>query len=132
MYNGYYPGYPQGYGQQSPYMARLNQMQQPGPQPMQPQQDGLIRVTGMEGAKAYQLGPNSVVPLFDGGQDVFYIKSTDGAGFPTIKAYAFAEIKSNPQAPAEYVTRAEFEELKEMIANGKPPVRKQQDAGSGK
>ena len=102
---------------QNPYMDRLAQMQPP-PQP----RDGLIRVTGMEGARAYQMLPNSAVALFDGGQDVFYVKTTDGAGFPTIRAYSFQPME---QAQAmdvnDYVTRAEFERLKEMIVHGKQP-----------
>lgn len=54
----------------------------------------LIRVTGMDGAKAYQMPPNSVVPLFDADNDVMYVKSTDGAGFPTIRAFAFQPIEN--------------------------------------
>lgn len=53
----------------------------------------LIRVTGMDGAKAYQMPPNSVVPLFDADNDIMYIKSTDGAGFPTIRAFAFQPVE---------------------------------------
>ena len=99
-------------------MDRLAQMQQP-PQP----RDGLIRVTGMEGARAYQMPPNSAVALFDGGQDVFYVKTTDGAGFPTIRAYSFQPMEQAQAMGAnEYVTRAEFEQLKEMIVHGKQPV----------
>lgn len=115
----YYPqGYDQGYPA-SPYTQRLMQMQQP----VQPR-DGLIRVTGMDGARAYQLPPNSAVALFDGGQDVFYVKTTDGAGFPTIKAFSFVPLQEQQTAPAqEYVTRAEFDQLKELIINGKQPVR---------
>lgn len=116
------PMYPQ-YDQSAPYMQRLNQMQQPM-QAMQPPRDGLIRVTGMDGAKAYQLPPNSAVALFDGGQDVFYVKTTDGAGFPTIKAYAFTPMQETvPQSAPEYVTRQEFDKLKEAIMNGKQLVR---------
>ena len=103
---------------QSQYMDRLAQMQPP-PQP----RDGLIRVTGMDGARAYQMPPNSTVALFDGGQDVFYVKTTDGAGFPTIRAYSFQPMEQAQAMGAnEYVTRAEFEQLKEMIAHGKQPV----------
>ena len=105
---------------QNPYMDRLAQMQQT--QPQQPR-DGLIRVTGMDGARAYQMPPNSAVALFDGGQDVFYVKTTDGAGFPTIRAYSFQPMEQAQAMGAnEYVTRAEFEQLKEMIAHGKQPV----------
>lgn len=103
---------------QNPYMDRLAQMQPP-PQP----RDGLIRVTGMDGARAYQMPPNSAVALFDGGQDVFYVKTTDGAGFPTIRAYSFQPMEQAQAMGAnEYVTRAEFEQLKEMIVHGKQPV----------
>lgn len=105
--NTYLPSY-----QQRPY--------QPQFPAMQPQQT-LTRVTGMEGAKAYQMAPNSVVALFDGDNDVFYVKSTDGAGFPTIKAFSFAPLETAP-AQAEFVTRAEFEELKGLIMNGKQSV----------
>lgn len=105
---------------QNPYMDRLAQMQQP--QPQQPR-DGLIRVTGMDGARAYQMPPNSAVALFDGGKDVFYVKTTDGAGFPTIRAYSFQPMEqAQAMGASEYVTRAEFEQLKEMIMHGKQPV----------
>ena len=102
---------------QNPYMDRLAQMQPPQPR------DGLIRVTGMDGARAYQMPPNSAVALFDGGQDVFYVKTTDGAGFPTIRAYSFQPMEqAQAMSSTEYVTRAEFEQLKEMIVHGKQPV----------
>ena len=105
---------------QNPYMERLSQMQT---QPQQPPRDGLIRVTGMEGARAYQMPPNSAVALFDGGQDVFYVKTTDGAGFPTSRAYSFPPMEqAQAMVASDYVTRAEFEQLKEMIVHGKQPV----------
>ena len=111
---------------QNPYMDRLAQMQQT--QPQQPR-DGLIRVTGMDGARAYQMPPNSAVALFDGGQDVFYVKTTDGAGFPTIRAYSFQPMEqAQAMGASEYVTRAEFEQLKEMIVHGKQPVPADADA----
>lgn len=93
----------------------------PGQQPQ-----NLIRVTGMDGAKAYQMPPNSSVALFDEGEDIFYVKTTDGAGFPTVRAFAFTPIEINqPAKPqGDYVTREEFEELKGMIFDGKQSVRK--------
>lgn len=111
---------------QNPYMDRLAQMQT---QPQQPPRDGLIRVTGMEGARAYQMPPNSAVALFDGGQDIFYVKTTDGAGFPTIRAYAFTPLQDQAAQPSgDYVTRAEFNALKEMIEHGQQPVREQPES----
>ena len=34
----------------------------------------LIRVNGLDSAKAYPTNPNSTVPLFDSNDDIFYIK----------------------------------------------------------
>lgn len=83
----------------------------------------LIRVTGMDGAKAYQMAPNSCVPLFDADKDIMYVKSTDGAGFPTIRTFSFAPIEVKQASTTEYVTRSELEEfersIREMVENGK-------------
>lgn len=97
----------------------------------------LIRVTGLDGAKAYQMSANSTVALFDSGSDLMYIKSTDGAGFPTIRTFQFTEVipKDNSTDFSAFVTREEFEELKEMINNAKQfvpksgkPTKQQTDA----
>lgn len=111
MYGNPYPQrYPQqpmqGYYQQP--MAAIHQQQ------VQPVD--LIRVTGIEGARAYPVTPNSTVPLFDADRDVLYVKSTDAGGFPTIRAFAFAPLQDTQQQQPEYVTRQEFEELRAMIS----------------
>lgn len=86
--------------------------------PLMGQNQGLIRVTGLEGAKAYQVAPRDTVALFDGNDDIFYVKSADDGGFPTIKAYRFAEIDLTGAKPAnDYVTKAEFEELRKEVQN---------------
>lgn len=54
--------------------------------------DLVVPTHGIDGAKAYPLGPNCRAPLFDDTEDVFYIKSTDANGFPTVRAYRFEEI----------------------------------------
>ena len=93
--------------------------------PMQLAQQ-LIRVTGMDGAKAYQMGPNSCVPLFDSDNDIMYIKSTDGAGFPTVRAFSFSPMEEPHEPARDYVTREELEgferSIREMVDNGKQPV----------
>jgi hypothetical protein len=104
---------------------RYNQMSMQNYQPNHPQSLNLIRVTGIDGAKAYQMPPNSVVPLFDAENDIMYVKSTDGAGFPTIKTFAFTPYEISQQSNNDYVTRAEFEELKGMIINGKQFISEQ-------
>lgn len=76
----------------------------------------LIRVTGMDGAKAYQMPPNSVVPLFDADNDIMYIKSTDGAGFPTIRAFAFQPVENPTPQAQQYVTREEFNDTLAQVS----------------
>ena len=76
----------------------------------------LTRVNGLEGAKAFQVMPRETVALFDGNDDIFYIKSADDGGFPTIKAYRFAEVDLTGAKPTnDYVTKAEFEELRNEV-----------------
>lgn len=83
---------------------------------LQGQIKSLTRVNGLEGAKAFQIMPRETVALFDGNDDIFYIKSADDGGFPTIKAYRFAEIDLTGTKPTnEYVTKSEFEELRNEV-----------------
>ena len=121
-YQPFQPGTAQQFAmdQMQQYQQRV-QTQQPGTQ--------LIRVTGMEGAKAYQMPPNSAVPLFDADSDVMYVKTTDGAGFPTIRAFEFKPIEDPASATGsdQYVTRAEFDQtmavIKEAISGAQQPVQ---------
>lgn len=119
-----YPGMPGGQnGQQTPSQR--------------PPEDLIIRVTGMDGAKAYALSPNSRAALFDDTDDVVIIKTTDGAGFPSYRRARLDWIEEEPpQTAGDYITReefrAEFEELKGLILNGKQPIPKpERSAGSG-
>ena len=131
MYNNFLP-------QQNPYLERLNNyMQAPQYQPQmlqQQQQNGLIRVTGLDGAKAFQMPANSIVALFDGSEDIFYIKQTDGAGFPTIRTFEFKERQSvaPKQDTSEFVTRQEFNEtinkFMEVLSNGKQSISTEQQS----
>ena len=78
--------------------------------------NGLVSVTGMEGAKAYALPPNSSMPLFDADEDILYVKTTDAGGYPTIKAFRFEPIEQPKHAPnMQYVTFEQFEELKKSF-----------------
>lgn len=51
-----------------------------------------------------------------------YVKSTDGAGFPTIRTFAFQPIENKQEPEQQYVTREEFDaamkHLREAIGNG--------------
>lgn len=119
---------------QSPYMPYIQQQMQQNQfsqfqqtQPQIPTQN-LIRVNGIDGAKAYQMTPNSTVALFDSNEDILYVKSTDGAGFPQIRKFRFVEIQESQTQQTEnvdFVSREEFENFKkEIMSNGKQSVRK--------
>jgi hypothetical protein len=103
-----YPQYPQYSGYQPQQTYQPQQFQTVAQVAGMPQTQGIIKVTGMEGAKAYQMPPNSEMPLFDSGGDVLYIKTTDGAGFPTI-TIADCVKRGQAQQSEGYVTREDFD-----------------------
>lgn len=117
---------------QNPYASLMPQQNQYYNPQMNNQQflpqiqtQNLIRVNGIEGAKAYQMSANSIVSLFDANEDIMYIKSTDGAGFPSIRTFSFTEIKeeNKPAQQVDYISREEFEEFKkELMSNGKQSI----------
>ena len=119
---------------QNPYASLMGQNQFYNPQMMNPtpgqpqeQTQSLIRVNGIDGAKAYQMPANSTVALFDSNEDVMYVKSTDGAGFPSIRTFEFTEkVNAEVKSPdVEYISREEFEEFKkELMGNGKQSIQR--------
>ena len=92
--------------------------------------NGFVRASGKEGAAAFAMPPNSSMPIFDDTENILYIKTTDAAGFQTIKECdviprdsAKTDSKDGP------VTRAEFESLKrqvEQLASQRPRNRKKE------
>lgn len=115
---------------QNPYASLLGQTpyyNQPMNNQPFPQQitQNLIRVNGIEGAKAYQMPANSTVALFDTNEDIMYVKTTDGAGFPIIRTFSFTEIKEDTKVSqnTDYISRQEFEDFKkELMNNGKQSI----------
>lgn len=87
--------------------------------PYQAQSSNLIRVNGMEGAKAYQIAPNSTIALFDSNDDIMYIKSSDSAGFPSIRVFTFKEmpLETLSSTTDNYISRKEFEDFKMEVLN---------------
>ena len=107
----------------NPYSFQTLGLQQPmPPQPFplsqnSPQQ--LVKVSGLEGAKAYQMPPNSAAALFHESEDILYVKTTDGAGFPTIRTFRFEPFEVTPDDPKKYVTVEEFEAFKKEVLDAK-------------
>ena len=98
--------------------------------------DQIIAVHGIDGAMNYQMGPNCRAPLFDDNEDVFYIKSTDKYGVPTVKRYKFEEevivSDSDPKTVSlqdiRSIIKEELSFIKEELANGQQPISKTIDA----
>lgn len=91
----------------------------PYPQMYQrPMTNGIIWVQGIEGAKAYQLAPNSNAILMDSENDGrFYIKVSDNVGMCNLRSFKYTEITSQPKSVdmSEYVTRQELEDALRSI-----------------
>jgi hypothetical protein len=108
MYNPYYSG-------QQNYMNSGQSMNN----------NGINWVQGVEGAKAYQLMPNSNVVLIDSEQDRFYIKSADNIGMCTLRTFDYKEVTDAPSANtqsndmSQYVRRDELQEILRNWRGGK-------------
>ena len=86
-----------------------------------PSSNGINWVSGEVGAKSYLVAPNSTVLLMDSDDAVFYLKSADIAGLPTLRTFSYVEIESNQnkqksnELQKEFVDREEFELFKKEI-----------------
>ena len=91
--------------------------------PAQPRNE-IIRVHGEEGAKAYQLPPNSAILLLDDANPILWFKSTDGAGYPQITAYDISphvQTREIAQPAPDYAALEErISKLERRLNNGKP------------
>ena len=94
-------------------LAYLRQQQM---QPMQQPAASPLWVQGEAGAKAYPVAPGSSVILMDSESNVFYIKSADQSGMPTMRTFEYRErtathnppVQAAQQPQGDYVTRSEF------------------------
>lgn len=87
--------------------------------------NGINWVQGIEGAKAYQLTPNSNTILLDSENDgVFYIKVSDNVGMCNLRVFNYTEVTDAPKVESkidlsEYVKRDELDEILKSIKGGK-------------
>ena len=98
-YNNYFPmTYPYvGFQAPQPQIPPQPQYRQ---QPQQPAANGIIWVQGMAGAKSYLLAPGQTALLMDSEAPVFYVKSADQSGMPSMKVYDYKERTTEQAAPA--------------------------------
>lgn len=100
-------GYPQMF---NPY-GFLQQYQQPAVQSTQ-----VTKVNGENGARSYQLGPNSSALLLDESGLMVWLITSDGAGYRTVSAYDIVPHKA-AQAP-DYGNLEDRIKRLEEIVNG--------------
>lgn len=91
--------------------------------------NALTQVSGIEGAKAYQMPPNSVAALFHNDEDVFFVKTTDGAVFPSIRAFRFEEIEAESARDAGL--RREVDAMRKELENVEQSVQQLAEAIRG-
>lgn len=73
------------------------------------QRQEIIKVSGENGAKAYQMPANSSVLLLDETMPIVWLKSTDGAGYPSLTPYTITPYE--PEPPVD------FKSLEQRIIN---------------
>ena len=83
-----------------------------------PQQCTVTRVNGENGAKAFGMAPNSSVLLLDETAPLVWLKTTDGAGYPTLTPYTITPYQAAPPVDVNALEQriARLEE----ILHGKP------------
>lgn len=63
---------------------------QPYQQP-QPQNNGVVWVQGIEGAKAHPVAAGQSVLMMDSDSDCLYLKSADASGMPSLRVFDYKE-----------------------------------------
>lgn len=90
----------------SPYPYSFNPAMAGTTAPYQPQRQEIIKVNGENGARAYNLNsPNSSVLMLDETQPLVWLKTTDGAGYPTLTAYTIEPYKPEQEVNSDLEKR---------------------------
>ena len=122
--NGYQSPFINPYGfMQKQYQTQ--QMQQPAVQQQ------VVRVNGENGARAYQMGPNSSAMLLDESGLMVWLVTSDGAGYKSVSPYDIAPHQSAP-APDFGSLEERIKRLEEIVngnsGNTSANSKKQSDA----
>lgn len=108
MNNQFYPQYNNQYHTQYPIRTNNN----------------INWVQGIEGAKAFQLMPNSTTMMLDSeNEGIFYIKVSDNVGMCTLRTFKYEEItnfckkQENDVDMSQYITRDELQSILDKRLN---------------
>lgn len=63
--------------------------------------------------------PNGEVLALDENQPILYLVRSDGAGYNSVFAFDISQHVEGKKEETEYITKAEFEELREELKNVK-------------
>lgn len=74
----------------------------------------IVKVNGRNGAEAYQLQPNSSILLLDESMPIVWLKTTDGAGYPTLTPYSITPYQPEPQVDLKSL-ESRISHLEEVI-----------------
>lgn len=121
-------------GYQNPFLNPYGFMQQSQVPQMQPVTQ-VVKVTGENGARAYQIGANSSALLLDESGLMVWLVTTDGAGYKTVSAYDITPHQATP-APDYGTLESRIKRLEDII-NGNAyhssaNSKKQSDDSTGK
>lgn len=99
------------YYQYYPFQNQINQNQQIQQMQSNVYRQEILRVNGENGARAYQIAPNSSVLLLDEQNPIVYLKTSDSGGYATITAYSITPLKNQQSIDVnsleERITRLE-------------------------
>lgn len=101
------------------YGQNLYQSQFQAQPMMQNARQEITKVSGRNGAEMYQMAANSSVLLLDETAPIVWLKTTDGAGYPTLTPYSITPYE--PEKPADIKSLEErIEKLEEELHGTEP------------
>ena len=117
---------------QNPFINPYGMAPQYQPPVMQQATQQVVRVNGENGARAYQIGPNSSAILLDESGLMVWLVTSDGAGYKTVQAYDIAPHKTSP-APDYGSLEDRIKKLEDIVngytCNSSTAGKEQHDAG---
>ena len=101
-------------GYQNPFFNPYGFMQQSPVQQQAMPVTQVVRVSGENGAKAYQMGANSSALLLDESGLLVWLAQTDGAGYKTVTPYDITPHQQTP-APDYGSLESRIKKLEEIV-----------------
>lgn len=74
----------------------------------------IVKVNGRGGAEAFQMAPNSEALLLDTTGPIVWLKTTDGAGYPSLAPYTITPYQPQPEVTTNDLL-ARIEKLEERL-----------------